>query len=86
MRVTMRDATAYSTSFARRLVANFPPPARIPLTPSWSSLSQTLASLRLNFVNDQPSRAAACADVGIALAPVPSRRRISSASTTINNF
>ena len=33
-RVTMRDDTAYSTSLVRRLLASFPPPPRIPLTPS----------------------------------------------------
>ena len=61
-RLINRVESAYSTRRSLRLVASLPPPARIPLTPIMSSLSQTLSSLRLNLVNDQPSRAAAFAE------------------------
>ena len=48
-------------------------PPRSPRTPTLSSFSQTLSSLRLNLVNGHPRRAAAAAEEGISAAPVPAR-------------
>ena len=61
--LTRREATAYSTRRTRRLAAESDSDPRRPETPARASLSQTLSSLRLNFVSGHPSRAAAWAEV-----------------------
>src|SRR5699024_4366653 len=77
--MTRCEVTACSTSLARRLEASLPPPPRSPTTPTRSSLSHTLSSLRLKRVSDQPRRLAASAEDGMELNPVPPRRSMGSA-------
>src|SRR5690606_16256613 len=82
--LTRRAASTYSTSRARRLVAYLSPLPRKPLTPTLSSFSHTLSSLRLKRVTVHLRRLAASAELGTDDIPAPSRRSIGSASATNN--